>query len=68
MNMQRQNVFKIFLFNHFYFLALENGCVAKSGQISVKRENSFELSVLNQILLFIEMTPGVFLTSLTIEC
>ena len=68
MSMQRQNVFIIFLFNHFYFLALENGCVAKSGQISVKRENIFELSVLNQISPFTEMTPGVFLRSLTIKC
>ena len=42
--------------------------IVSLSKISVKRENIFELSVLNQISLFIEMTPGVFLRSLTIKC
>ena len=37
----------------------------KSGQILVKRDNIFELSVLNQIKFFIERKFGVFLRSLT---
>ena len=37
---------------------------SESGQISVKRDNIFELSVLNQILLSVERKSGVFLRSL----
>ena len=37
--------------------------ISESGQISVKRDNIFELSLLNQIYFFIERKFGVFLRS-----
>ena len=63
--------FEIMEFSQFLIISsfihsgTERWLSGKSGQILVKRDNIFELSVLNQIKFFIERKFGVFLRSLT---